>query len=49
LDKRAEADEQIRAVSSLVQEARQYYRSGAISAAQDFFIFHVPVALGIEK
>lgn len=41
-DLQAETQEQARAVSALVSEARSSYRSGAISAARDFFIMHVP-------
>ena len=42
IDPATEAEEQTRAVGSLVREARQYYRSGDISAAEDFFTVHVP-------
>ncbi|GAX80145.1 hypothetical protein CEUSTIGMA_g7583.t1 [Chlamydomonas eustigma] len=41
VDLEAEAEEQTKAVRALLNEARQYYRSGTVSAAEDFYTLRV--------
>ncbi len=49
VDKEAEVADQSRAIGSLVAEARQYYRSGTVSAAKDFHTVNVPAASGMRR
>jgi hypothetical protein len=41
LDLEAEAEEQTKAVRALLSEARQYYKSGTVSAAEDFYTLKI--------